>query len=697
MCRQIAVVYGSPVQPDSGQLLGYLLYGGQYPALKVFQLFVAPLYRGMSIAQKLITELVEFGERNSYLTISARVAADLPANRFWDRAGFPTVRQLPGGESSKRTINVRVRTLDTPSLLKMMGCETAVPRKGLQSLKLRARPLVSSQIYVLDLNVFFDVVKRRVHREEAGRLIASGLKHEIRIYVTPEFTAELERHSKVDRPDPILEFARQLPTLPSVESQELERLVTDLKLIIFPGQGKAEISSPQSQSDLLHLAYCLHHRVTGFITRDRAILSKHPRVQEKFAIEVLSPADLMKSAEISDSVQEPVRAFVGNESVSISPLEEQKRTEVENFLEYLGVDSEDSAEALQTGFSPVPRRRMVAHVGDQLVMTASWDGPDALRRRTALHLYVDERFPRAEMLIDHVFESVLQDSKSARGQLVILHVGLEQTKTLSTALKRGFLSSLSNEESPSRGQLSKFAFRGPISSANWDVFSRDFRELTGFRLSERIPNVEEFVNTGVALKDHADKVVCYLNLFDFETLVSPGIVMCPGRQGLIAPIRAKFAKDLLATAEDQPDLFPAPEALLHVEKAYFRHPQNASAFKRGILVLFYMSGQGGGTKEVLGCGRITYSEVLRASAIGLALYRQGVLPRQKLEEIADSRTGRIHVFTFDNFNHLPARVPFHVLKSEKIISGANLVTVERLSSRKLVKVFELGFSTKERH
>ena len=208
--------------------------------------------------------------------------------------------------------------------------------------------------------------------------------------------------------------------------------------------------------------------------------------------------------------------------------------------------------------------------------------------------------------------------------MIVLHVGLEQTKTISTALKRGFLSSLSNEASLSRGQLSKFAFRGLVSSENWDVFSRDFSELTSFHLPNRIPNVEEFTNTGIPIKDHAGTVVCYLNLFDFETLVSPGIVMCPGRRGLVTPIQVRFAKDLLAIAQDQLDLFPGPEALLHVEKVHFRNPRSAAAFERGTLVLFYISGKGGGAKEVSGCGRITYSEVLRASGIDIALERQGV-------------------------------------------------------------------------
>ncbi len=678
------------VNADSSECLGYLLFGGRYPMLKIFHLYVAPRHRKQGIGAKLLANLEAFGEKNNYLTVSARVAADLPSNQFWDRADYRIIRQESGGLSSRRTINIRFKELDTPSLLKMMPFETVEQRRGLQGLRFKQRPIVSSQTYVLDLNVFFDIVKKRFHRVEAERLIASGLNQEIRVFVTPEFTAELNRHSKTGHPDPILEFAQQLPTLPELNSNEIDKFLVELKALVFPDRPNADVQGTQDRSDLVHLAYCIHHRATGFITRDKAILSASAQIQEDYLLEVLSPSDLMLYSDIVEVDRAQLQAHVGKENVSIGPAREHQRDEVEKYLVSLGVKREKLSVIWHPGMSSAPRRRITARTGDRLIAVASWDNPDTFGREKVLHLYVDERSAQAEVVIDHVLEAALRDSQPFSSQLVTLDSGPEQLKTQSTAVKRGFLSSLFNEGKPTRRPLAKFTFKGLISAENWYNFRKEFEKLTALCLPERIPNIHEFINTGVVIKDHRGNLVCHLNLFDFEVLVSPGIVLCPGREALIVPIQAIFAKDLFAYAQPQLDLFPAPEALLHVEKAYFRSPRNASAFSRGTLVLFYLSGSGGGTKEVLGCARVTYSEVLSVSEIGIALERQGVLSREILGEIADKKE-RVHVFTFDNFNNFPTRIPFHVLKTKKMISKANLVTAEQLSAKKLAQAFELGF------
>jgi len=678
------------INADSGECLGYILYGGRYPVLRIFHLYVAPKHRKEGIGTRLLTDLLSSGEKNNYLTVTARVAADLPANNFWDRAGFPIVRQESGGRSSGRMINIRVKELNTPSLLKMMSSDIREPQKGLQGLRIMPRPLVSKQTYVLDLNIFFDVVKKRVHRAEAARLIASGLNQEIRVFVTPEFTAELHKHSEIDKPDPILEFARQLPTLPELEKENIDQLISELKAIVFPYRSDTKVRWPQSRSDLVHLAYCLHHRVTGFITREKAILSASAQLQEAYLLEVLSPADLMQSAGIIYGAQSRLSAHLGKENVTIGPAKELQREKVEQFLVSLGLDKQDLSVIWHPGASSTPRRRIIAFIDGKLIAVASWDNPDTIGRQRGLHLYVDERSPQVEIVIDHIFEAALRDSPTSYARMITLDAGPEQSKTQSTAIKRGFLRSLPKGEKSTRRGLSKFTFRGLISAENWGSFSKDFRELTGLHLPKRIPNIHEFLNTGIVIKDDIGTLVCHLNLFDFEILVSPGIVVCPGREALIVPIQARFAKDLFAYCQPQLNLFPSPEAFLRVENAYFRSPRKASIFGRGTLVLFYLSGSGGGTKEVLGCARVTYSEVLSVGEIGIALERQGVLSHNSLEKIADVKE-RIHAFTFDNFNPFPTRIPFHVLKTKNMISKANLVTAEKLSAQKLAQAFELGF------
>jgi hypothetical protein len=46
-------------------------------------------------------------ETQYYITISARVAADLPANDFWERVGFRCIRTEVWGATTGRRINVR--------------------------------------------------------------------------------------------------------------------------------------------------------------------------------------------------------------------------------------------------------------------------------------------------------------------------------------------------------------------------------------------------------------------------------------------------------------------------------------------------------------------------------------------------------------------------------------------------------------
>src|SRR5665213_689584 len=76
---------------------GHLLYGGKFPNLRVFQLYTLPQFRGQHIGSNLIDSLATDAESQYYLTISARVASDLPANEFWERMGFKTVRTVKGG------------------------------------------------------------------------------------------------------------------------------------------------------------------------------------------------------------------------------------------------------------------------------------------------------------------------------------------------------------------------------------------------------------------------------------------------------------------------------------------------------------------------------------------------------------------------------------------------------------------------
>lgn len=175
-----------------GQIRGYLLFGGAYPRLRVFQICVHPDHRLSGAARELIAALKDFGEKFNYQTITARVASELEANNFWQKSGFHIIRTIPG-EGNRRSINVYALELDVPSLFHSAQRSISSSYDASSLMGRSIRPLLETPSYVIDLNVFFDVVKKRNHDDEAASIISSALKNEIRLFVR-------ELHRKVTTP-----------------------------------------------------------------------------------------------------------------------------------------------------------------------------------------------------------------------------------------------------------------------------------------------------------------------------------------------------------------------------------------------------------------------------------------------------------------------------------------------------------------
>ena len=257
-------------------LIGHILFGGRFPHLRIHQLHVAKNFRKAGVARSLINYLVSFAERIGYMDIMARVASDLPANKAWEQFGFGVVRTLPGGTTRNRTINVRVKYLNTPTLF---GYYDGTPVKGLPSIGRGIPGYVP--VYAIDLNVFFDFVKQRSRSEQVGQLIAAALDNMLRIVVTEEFAVELKRNHKPDTPDPLYEFALQLPTISRPDSNTVQSLSKELADIVFPERAKMNALTIQDNSDLLHLSTAIFHTATGFVTSEKAIVAQADPITQK--------------------------------------------------------------------------------------------------------------------------------------------------------------------------------------------------------------------------------------------------------------------------------------------------------------------------------------------------------------------------------------------------------------------------------
>ncbi len=668
---------------------GYLLFGGTYPQLRVFQICTHPDHRSSGTAQKLIESLKEYGEEHDYQTISARVASELKANRFWRKSGFQIVRQVPA-RTPGRTINVYMFELDVPSLLHT-GRSRDSSAKPSPFLEQPIRPLLETPSYVIDLNVFFDVVKNRDYGE-AARIISSALKTKIRLSVTSEFIRELERRSWNRNDDPILELARRsLPTLPSPKPESLNSLIEKLRNILLQGTPKTGKRLANDESDLIHLASCIHHRAYGFVTRDSNILRRATELHTRFGLRTVSPIDLLESLEDTNVELSSMRGTAGKSEISVSAIDDEDRSEVERFLHDTGLDSSDIALFFSPGAIQIRPLGMVMRSEASIIGTSSWSARPSAGREATVNLYVNEDHQNSDRAIDYTLEYSMNLGDEGKLSRFDLKTGRRQIRTRQIALKRGF--SLQNrQEGDNYSVLSKISFKGVVTGDNWSGFKRDFSEKTNIELPDRMPGYEELKNTGFVLNSKESLLQKTISLFDFETLISPGIVVCPGRDAVMVPIEGRYADELLPPTQLQGSLLPTKEAAFRLERAYFSGVPKGSLPSRGTIIIFYVSRT---RMEAVATARTTFSDTLTKTQAVLNLCRQGVLTEKEIHQKGNAK-GEVSVFTFDNLILFPRSISYRELKQMGCIGGANLVTIQKLSHDSLCQIVDQAFTEKAR-
>ena len=667
------------IDKSTKRLRGHLLLGGRYPHLKVFQVHVLPEYRSEGVGAKLVGELKEYGEDSSWLTIRSRVASNLEANKFWQGCGFRIVRQIP--RRSNRTINLYEFELDVPSLFgRRQFLKASGGDDGGQIAY--ARPLLETPSYVIDLNVFFDSVRQRDAGESAF-IFSSALNGEIRVRVTPEFRKELERRSSDVSDDPVLEFARTLPTLPEVPSRILAHLIEDLKDTLSIANTRTGKWAANEQSDLVHLASCIHHKALGFVTRDARILRHTGTLLEKYKLRIISPHDLSESFGEVDTYQPEFSVAVGKEKIKVASLDEGLDAGVESFLREMGIDEADISCCLAAGTKQSPRIRLVVRTGEGIVGIGSWEARVSSSPNAIAYLYVDEENWNADRAMDHLLESMT--NRGHLGQLFAfdLRLGQGQRRTRELAIRRGF-QPIRGEEGDAPQILRKVSHRGAITNDDWKSFRKDFNEATGVELAQSMPKHDELTNTGIVLNSKVGPIT--RSHFDFETLVSPGSIICPGRSGVIVPIRETYARELLPFIDGQASLLPGKEAALRLERAYFCGVGMQKVVGRGTALVFYVSGR---KKAAVALARATFCDKLTSTQAVLNLERQGVLSEEEIGALANPNS-ELTAMTFDNLLRFRRGISYGELKQMGCVGGANLVTAQRLSPEALLRIVARG-------
>jgi GNAT superfamily N-acetyltransferase len=264
---------------------GHLLFQRQFPRASILQLYINPEYRGRGYARILCNRLVEILTSEGFLSIYARVAEDLTAaNIRWEGLGFLVQRVEPGGATTGRTIVVRVRELPSPQLFPSRDLDPGNPL-GLKS------PSTEIPLFLIDLNVLFDLGPRRQRNEEAVALFKAERLNFCRLAISDELLAELNSRSS-GKTDPMLDLARTFTTFPVSEGGDDDRLLQELSQIVF--QHKSTISQ-NDKADLRHLRTVITNNLAGLVTNDQKVLEAAGKVEKRFGIQVLSSDTFLRA------------------------------------------------------------------------------------------------------------------------------------------------------------------------------------------------------------------------------------------------------------------------------------------------------------------------------------------------------------------------------------------------------------------
>jgi len=654
----------------------HLLYGGKFPSLRVFQLYTLPKFRGQGIGRKLVESLAKEAESQYYLTISARVASDLPANEFWDRMGFRTIRTERGGLTTGREINLRKRELRSPTLFSVpeIATVTASPTHS----------GIEQPIFALDVNVFLDVIKDRPRGEYAKRLLTASMSGILRLFVAREFVAELSRAARSQGPDPVVQMAMALPQFTAVPDLFLTNLKQGLATLIFPNRATTGQLRDRDHSDLVHLATMIYHSALGFVTSDESILRKRAELRTQYSIEVLGPAELAEiyiprqwtptqvSAESSDG-----------DSIEISEIDESRKSEIESFLRSCSIPADQVADAIAPGQSACPRHRVAVSFSGEVVGFAAWDATRGLRSSTKAWLGVDPLSPAGELACDVLLDTMFRDVCILRPARVVIHGEQMNREALEYAKGRGFRQSLP-PNTPAVHE--KFCIGKIISQRSWDEARgavSDSLELT----LPVVPPIYSGPDTEVII-GRKGKPELIISLQQFESHFGPIILLLPDRPTVVVPIQRSYADRLLDTAF-QHSLFPAPEASVLGEKLYLSSPRTLSVLRPGAVVLFYESiGADDGRGAIIAAAQITRSGVSETTELDPGTTRRGVLSPEEVKGVStNNRTG---LTFFNQLFRFESPVGLSRLRALGCADGANFVTARQIDDAVAAIIIEEG-------
>jgi ribosomal protein S18 acetylase RimI-like enzyme len=658
----------------ASHVAGFILFSGVFPNARIQAVAISPEHRRSGIASALVSALVSHLESRGYIAITAAVASDLAgAQAFYESRGFVARRVRDGGHTRQRTIVLRSRELDTVNFFTLMA-PPAVSGQAAVNLGLRPRSAFEAPLYVIDLNVLFDLTKQRARSATANRLFGAGLAHLVRLAVAPEFIVELERTSKDASNDTTLKLARQLPKLPAFPKEDVEPLAAAIHKTVFVDTNHAQAGSRQALSDARHLAEAALIRASGYITSDNALLNARDDLLTLIGVDI---AGLDEFVELLPS-DEPNREHgqlkgTKCETRTATSGDAKAYLAAQNVSDALIADYLPSAAAFQ-------RASLHGIFEDgEMVAVGIYRAPGSVDAPARMLVHVRADHVAGETFAEHLLDEAIRESCHS-GPVTIELRAIPGQSTVNRAAKlRGFLPAANSDV------LIKVALGRPLTPNTWASIARQTRRRTGLALPDGLPDVGA-VQFGLAVRG-PDGSTITVQLAALEAALAPTLIAWPGRDGVIVPIAKSFADDLLGTA-DQFYMFGRPNAAFVGLRTYFNSPRTAPMMRSGVPILFYESKRSGGRGAIVAGGRIVDATVVPKEQVSDELLRRAVV--EDLDPLTTS--SEVLATSFDSLIRFPNPVTLDTLRRLGAAGPSNLQTTTALPNAQLAAILDHGWS-----
>jgi len=661
--------------PTGLQYAGHLLFDRHFPRAHVRQMFILAPYRRCGAASQLLDHLRHSLTQSCFISIYARVAEDLTtANAFWHRQRFYVQRSERGGASRNRQILVRCHELDSPQLFATSGLNDHNPL-GLLEPAANELPM-----YLLDMNVLFDVQPRRLRHSNVVGLFQAERMNFCRLAISSEVRDELQRNLQARHTDPMEAFIETFPCLPVGRENESDTLFATLATLVFPQVVRQRPLTANEQSDLRHVITAIRNDLAGLITNDSALLTAAPAIERAYGIQVLSS----DAFELEESAARSNEAFETAEKDTLRLLSVSDEAEpVVRAL--LSQKMHLSGSAIAAGWLPIETHGRIAFrcavwSSSSCVGYVTWPALVAADNVTIVRAAVDESHPQAleaaRILLLHLVDRL----RSSGPRQVKLELPPHQSHLREVGALLGFVGA------PQAHRLTKSILGTVLTPKSWDAGRAALADKGGPRLPARAPPYSGPDQQLVAHTPDGNRV--HVSLDRLESLLAPTLFCLAGRPAIISPVRRAYAEPLLGHSL-QGSFLPQASVSLYADRIYLSQPSSLKYFKRGTLMLFYESSKDGGRSQVVAVARVREAYLKGCDAFAISDLRQSVLTTANLTDIGKSAMKTVTVF--DNIFPLPNPVDLKVLKRLGCGRPNDLITTHAISDEQLHAILGEGF------